>query len=629
MNHFSENRAYLDRLVAQAEQAVDADAYSDAVDLLSMAATFAWENHTGVFLDRRSEFLVARIARHVNEKFPVVQRCTASVAFLMTSIHPYGGHSKITWRWMQLDQGNTFQLVLVAQKQSPVPEQLTELVSGGRVRCAVLSAEHDVLQRIRDARDQLAGAGVLVMNIHPDDAVGAIAAACLRELLPIIYIDHAFFSFSLGMSSARVLCSTSPAAVAIATQERLVSPEHLVWYRNSPEWLGRHISSDSRALRERLGVPVGAPLLLSSGTEHKYYPVRGRGLLDLVAPLLERKPETHLVVLGILRPERLRTPALECLAERIHLLQPVSERELLRHIAACDVYLDAVPNHSGGAAQQAMMLAKPTLAFADPLTYRAYMAPQFFSVDDFSWIHFSTSAYLQDLEALVDDAALRRERGHFLQHQVCSRISARDNLASIEASYRKARQAPLVADTLLDEALRVDNPALRLVHDEIARGLNAYRNDAVGLVSPHDLPPSAARLRYQQAAALVASGRTEAGVAALISLAGENTSIWEVYVDLAEFALTRDDRQAALVLLQTAVQQAPLVRRAALGAAMLQTECGEYEQALLSLGPYLRQHPNDDDALALLRRILGLAPELTPGAWIRLLADLRHTTRVE
>lgn len=475
MNHYQDNRAHMDALLAQAGRAVDAGAFDEAITHLSTAATFAWKNHSGVFLDLQMESLIEQIALHVNTCHPPAPRCGAQIGFLMTSIHTYGGHSKITWRWMQLDQEHSFQLVLTAQKKSPVPEQLTELVQTGRITRAEVPAGDEPLARIRNVRDQLVGATFLIANIHPDDVIGAVALACLRGMLRVIYIDHAFFSFSLGMPSAHAICSTSPAAVAIATQERMVSPEHLVWYRNSPEWLGRKIPADSRALREKLGVPEGAPLLLSSGTEHKYYPVRGMGLLELLAPVLDRSPDAHVVVVGILHPERFQSPLTERFTPRLHWISPVSERELLQYIAACDIYLDSVPNHSGGAAQQAMLLSKPTLAYANSLTYRAHLAPQLFSVDDFSWIHFSADSYRADLVSLIDDYTLRLDRGCFLQAQVSSRISERDNLESIQASYRKALQAPLVAETLLDQSLRVENPALYQAQNEIARDLNAYR----------------------------------------------------------------------------------------------------------------------------------------------------------
>lgn len=478
MNDSRTHRVRFEALVAQAALAADAGNFEEVVVQLVAAASYAQSNYTGVFLDRRVEALLDRVARHVNASFSTVPRCDKSVGLLMTSIHPYGGHSKIAWRWVQVDRDHHFRLVLTAQQNRQEPEQLLELLEMGRMDCIRLPASGGLLQRIADARDEIAGADFLIMNIHPDDVIGAVAAACLRERLRTVFVDHAYFSFSLGMTHAHALCCTTPAAVAIATQERLISPEHLVWYRNAPEWLGRNIEVDEHDVREQLGVPEGALLLLSSGSEHKFYPVRGVGLLDLVAPVLDAFPEAHLAIVGIYHPERFVGPLLARHASRVHLLAPVGERVLLRYITVCDIYLDSVPNHSGGAAQQAMLLSKPTLAYADPLTYRAHLAPQFFTVDDFSWIHFSVGSYRTDLQELTRNPAWRQQRGEFLKAQVSSRISEQDNLESIRASYRKARLAPLIGQTLQDESLRMDNPALHEVFDKNLAGWAAFSNPA-------------------------------------------------------------------------------------------------------------------------------------------------------
>lgn len=142
--------------------------------------------------------------------------------------------------------------------------------------------------------------------------------------------------------------------------------------------------------------------------------------------------------------------------------------------------------------------------------------------------------------------------------------------------------------------------------------------------SPREPVPAVARERYEAASALLAAGNVAAGAEALIALAAEGSPVWEVYADLAEVALGQNDQDAALDLMQTAAARAPEAARAALGAAMLQAGRGDFEAALATLSPYLRLEPNDSEALNLVRRILGVAPELSPIAWARLLADLRQ-----
>ncbi|AMO35704.1 glycosyltransferase [Thauera humireducens] len=139
-----------------------------------------------------------------------------------------------------------------------------------------------------------------------------------------------------------------------------------------------------------------------------------------------------------------------------------------------------------------------------------------------------------------------------------------------------------------------------------------------------DPAPQTDRQRYDAAAALMAAGHVAEAAEALIALATEESAVWEVYADLAEIALKQDDQDAALELMRAAATLAPDCARAAFGASMLQAGRGDFEGGLATLGPFLRLHPNDAEALTLVRRILGAAPELSAVAWARLLTDLRH-----
>lgn len=500
MTTLQNNRATFDEYVAIAEQAAVQQDFAAAATHLRVAATYAWENYTGVFLDRRIESLIDTLADHINEAHPLPDESFDSVGFLMTGMYEYGGHSKIAWRWMQLDESNRFALVLIQQGKSKLPEQLTELSASGRVSVSCISESEDCLTRARHARDALAGSACVVMSIHPDDIIGAIAAACLKKRSKLIFIDHAFFSISVGMTSAHAVCCTSPAAVRFAMEERLVSPEHLVVYRNSPEWLG-DLAGDPKKVREELDLPDDAVLLLSSGSEYKFYPINGISLVGLVAPVLEANPNAYLVIVGVQERKNILPPGyMTLLAERIKFIAPVPEREFLDYVQACDIYLDSVPFHSGGAAQQAMLLSKPVLNFAEPDMYRSGLSPQFYSVDDFSWFHFSEDAYRADLLELCASAPLRLSRGQYLSRQVASQIDVARNLMSIEESYRRASRTPQVAVRLLSQESRVDHPLMHKMQLQLAANFSASRHGEKAAPRPVSVPVQAPPSRLSGAA---------------------------------------------------------------------------------------------------------------------------------
>lgn len=286
---------------------------------------------------------------------------------------------------------------------------------------------------------------------------------------------------------------------------------------------------------------------------------------------------------------------------------------------------------------------------------------------DLAWIrpHYATFDGHDDIRVVIDIAAwhnllsqgeaiyiadpLSSFRIHAEQHQ--ARPEIRDLIAVSWAKLERGSQAlgfvqtphppvpnrvPGTADWRIDLKLPLNRRlAARATGSDNNKAPIAALAETViriadaALISeptPPVLPalPADARQRYEHALGLMATGRMEEGAEVLITLATEGTPVWEVYVDLAEFALHRNDQEAALELMLTAARLAPHASRAVLGAAVLQAGRGEFEPALATLSPYLRQQQNDPDALPLVRHILGLAPELSLIAWARLLADLRY-----
>lgn len=464
-------RETLELLIDEAEHSSAQGDLEQAIEALERAASWALKNFTGVFLDRRLEALLQRMADQLNGGWSPEARGDR-VGILMSGIYGFGGHSRIAWRWMQLDQQSDFVLMLTRQAGAEMPEEVRALEGSGRLQCVPVAAGARVA-RILQMRDELARMRTLVVNLHPDDIEGALVVACLRSWVPAIFIDHAYFSFSVGMTSARTLCVTNAAAASIAVEQRLVSPEHLLWYVNSPAPVA-HSRADGLDLRRELGIPDDALMLLTAGSAYKYRPLDELDFLDLVGPELATRPDVFLVMLGSYSGMDFLSPTWrERLGERLKFPKPVGEKEFRRFIAAADVYLDAVPFHSGGGAMQAMLAGKPTLQYAAPAVYLAKLAPQRFAVDDFSVFHFSPDSYRARLGQLLDSPAEREALGQWLQKRLGDQVNEQANLRSIHEAYVRVQAAPLIVDTLLPADMQVSNPSLLRVHAQLARNVQA------------------------------------------------------------------------------------------------------------------------------------------------------------
>lgn len=134
--------------------------------------------------------------------------------------------------------------------------------------------------------------------------------------------------------------------------------------------------------------------------------------------------------------------------------------------------------------------------------------------------------------------------------------------------------------------------------------------------------------RYEQASARMKAGQVEEAAGALIELASSATKVGDVYVDLAHYAQTLGDVDAAGALLDSLQDREIVSDEALLRLANLQTATGRTNEALVTIGAFLRRQPNGQEGLALLRHLLGMVAELSPISWARLLADLRYPAAV-
>lgn len=131
------------------------------------------------------------------------------------------------------------------------------------------------------------------------------------------------------------------------------------------------------------------------------------------------------------------------------------------------------------------------------------------------------------------------------------------------------------------------------------------------------------RADYDRAIAILKDGDEAGGQAMLIAQAEKGSTCWEVYHDLGALALAGGDIDAAHSLLSHSVSLESEPGRARRGLALVQSIQKDYEAALATLSPALRQDTDNHDLLGLVREILGAAPMLSPVAWARLLGDLR------
>ena len=435
------NRARLERYESAAEQSLGDGRLEDAAACAIAAAQAAWALHPGRFASPRLEAVLFAAGRRLatgDDGSPRAPGAAAGrVLHVMTEAYASGGHTNIVRHWTRTDAARRHAVVATDHggELEPVfgpPAPNCELLPS-------LRRETPLTERALELRALAADAELIVLHVHPYDAMALMAFPPGLPRPPIVFSNHADHCFWLGRGLADVLVDHRPAGTAIAVERRGIEPERCL-----PLPLPAPAAPDTRAAagraqtRASLGVPPEAVLVLTVGSAYKYVAEGERHLAALVAPVVQRSPRAIVLAVG---PSD-DGPWLEArtrTGNRVQALGPVGGLGALD--AAADVYLESYPCSGGTCLTEAASAGLPVLTYApDPQEAEILgttPSERFQRATD-------PAAYRRKLERLVTSPGHRRQWSQAARawaEEACAEEPWLERLEAVDAAAAEARPA--------------------------------------------------------------------------------------------------------------------------------------------------------------------------------------------
>lgn len=398
------------------------------------AANHAWFAPTGLLADPELERLVVATARRGGGSAWVdADRDRGRVLHVLSEGYPVGGHTRLAWRWMERDSRRAD--VALTNQLTPTPDQLRDVAesTGGRVfdlreAHPTLTARAQALRRLMDTAD------LVVLHVHPFDAVALAAANLPGPRPPILFEDHADHTFWLGLGAADVVMDHRRIAQQVGRELRGVRPERQGWL---PLPIDDTRPEVTRAqMRQTLRLDEGQVAGITVASAAKMAPQWGEGLDDLHTRALDRCPELVVFVVGADatgRWERMR----QVFPGRVFPLGIVPDPDLL--YPAMDVYLDSFPITSSTSILEAAVAGLPPLCLQEHTGYGHLWHANSPGLDRSGHVTTTKAEYLAALDQLVADPELRRGRGRQAREDVLAVHSGAAWRADLEALYAQAR----------------------------------------------------------------------------------------------------------------------------------------------------------------------------------------------
>ena len=310
---------------------------------------------------------------------------------------------------MSLDQSSEHSVLLTSQHDLGVPPRLTSACEGRLYSLGSLSQ----VEKVQAVAGHLRDYDVIVLHIHPFDAVTVAACAAAPNRSRTLLVNHADHVFWLGLSAADQIVNLRPASEWIARERRTGSFDQFVRLA-LPLDQPQVDPGEGQDLRASLGIAADEPVVATVAEPYKFATSDGLKFMDLISQLLARLPSAHLIAVGP-SPDSHGWGGLQReLPTRVHLLGTTPEYAAT--LAAANVYLDSFPFSSITSMLEAALYGVPVVTMSElsrgPLNFDDYrLTPDPIATSE---------AWLELVERWCRDRTTARAVGSEMQEAVSS-----------------------------------------------------------------------------------------------------------------------------------------------------------------------------------------------------------------
>jgi hypothetical protein len=297
------NRILFNACIRNARNCGDAGNFEELLQWCSVAAWSA--SGQGWFGDISSRELEAELIRAAQQlPGPALtprQRTRPRWLHVLTEAYETLGHTNLCRRWIQYDADVGHDVILLGQK-GDAPKNLIDTVKGTGGECVVLDSAAPLMQRAADLRRYAQeNADVVLLHTHPDEVLANVAFGVVGGPV-VLVVNHADHVFWTGCSVADLILEIRMSGHLWTKQLRgtdrstiLPIPLAESELHGRPESL---VLQERQTLRQSLGIPDDAVMLLTVGTASKYDAMPGLNFVATAQEIIRTCENAYLVAIG-------------------------------------------------------------------------------------------------------------------------------------------------------------------------------------------------------------------------------------------------------------------------------------------------------------------------------------------
>lgn len=359
-----------------------------------------------------------------------------SVLHVLTSVYYSGGHTRILERWIDsAPDVEKHSVVLLKQETDTIPDHLRSVISGKNGELVVFPIDSKISDKANRLRTLAREYEYIILHHHMHDPIPLMAFGVAEFQRPVITFNHAGHMFWIGRAATDLVLDIEETQQTITQHKRGIKHTMLVNLPYIPD-RDKQLSSKA-ALREKLGLPQNASILISMASAYKYSNVLDFDYQGMLRQILQSRPSAIAVIIGVESNHNERWSALDTeFPDRVFLPGLLPHAEAREYLLAGDLYLDSYPCSSFTSFLDAITIGK--LA-AITLKTPAGMMPCLKGSDA---VAETESQFREKAIQLLDDSGARNDLYNHLLSRVKTHASPDRFQSIVHEAYRQVQMIP-------------------------------------------------------------------------------------------------------------------------------------------------------------------------------------------
>lgn len=333
------------------------NSFEKRLKLANIALQYVWLNPSCYYSSSSLEKVYVeysnRIESDVDEVFS-----ENTCLIVLTTPYKLGGHTRVVERWIESDLNCKYSVLISDMTNGYISDRLKNDVeeSGGKI--FILNKEDSLEIKAKKMRKVASSFECVLLFVHMDDPLPIVAFANKSFHRPVGFYNHADHLFGIGYSVVDSLIEMRDWGRKISENYRGVFSSHTIAVPSEH----KSPSFGKEQARKILSIPEKSKIIVSVGTEFKFYPNEHVNLNSVIDAILSKNSDYYYYVIGVING---KIPSWNYLTEkygdRFRLLPPMPHDELIEYLVASDLLIDSLPVAGMTTMQDAVMCEVPIL----------------------------------------------------------------------------------------------------------------------------------------------------------------------------------------------------------------------------------------------------------------------------